>query len=185
MFLRTDVSSASRARAFLWLCFNYLESPSSDDDYDEESSPNPFSDSNSKFSAPPFTFLTSTELETENRETAEDLAVTEKLMTQRSRIVQHHGAKETAGKASAKASVNGSVLGDDEEMAAPAPEEPKARGKRTAPAKAKRAATIKETKPTAPKEKPPTKHLAEVDDDDDDEEDDNLIDAFVKREWPS
>ena len=186
LFLRTDVSSASRARAFLWLCFNYLESPSSDDDYDEESSPNPFSDSNNKFSAPPFSFLTAKELETENRETAEDLVVTEKLMTQRSRIVQHHGTKET-GKPSAKASVNDSVLGDDEEMAAPAPEEPKGRGKRSAPAtsaKAKRAPIVKEMKPTTSKETPPTKHLADVDEDED-EEDDNLIDAFVKRKWSS
>ncbi|KIM48014.1 hypothetical protein M413DRAFT_439710 [Hebeloma cylindrosporum] len=181
LFLRTDVSSASRARAFLWLCFNYLESPSSDDDYDEESSPNPFSDS--KFSAPPFSFLTAEELENENRETAEDLAVTERLMAQRSRIVQHHGTKET-GKASAKVSINGSVIADDEEMAPPAvTEEPKGRGKRTAPAtsaKAKRVAIPKEMKPTAPKEKHVTKHLAKVDDDDDDE-DDNLIDAFVKQ----
>jgi Ino eighty subunit 1 len=112
--------------------------------------------------------------------------VTEKLLTQRSRSVQHHGAKET-GKATAKASVSGSVIGDDDEMAALAPEEPKGRGKRTAPAtsaKAKRAPIAKEMKPTPSKEKHPTKHLAEVDDEDD-EEDDNLVDAFVKRKWPS
>ena len=107
--------------------------------------------------------------------------MTEKLLAQRSRNVQHQGAKET-GKAPAKASVNGSVIGDDEEMAAPASEEPKGRGKRTAPAtsaRARRAPIPKVMKPT-PKEKPPTKHLAEVDDEDD-EDDDNLMEAFVKR----
>lgn len=178
------MSSTSRARAFLWLCFNYLESPSSDDDYDEESSPNPFSDSSCKFSAaPPFSFLTAKELENENRETAEDLAVTEKLLAQRSRNVQHQGTKETGKAPPAKASVNGSVIGDDEEMAPPAPEEPKGRGKRTAPStstRARRAPIPKVMKPTPLKEKPPTKHLAEVDDEDD-EDDDNLMDAFVKR----
>jgi hypothetical protein len=109
--------------------------------------------------------------------------VTEKLLAQRSRNVQHQGAKET-GKAPAKASVNGSVIGDDEEMAAQAPEEPKGRGKqRTAPstsARARRVGIPKVMKPTPLKEKPPTKHLTEVDDEDD-EDDDNLMDAFVKR----
>ena len=110
-------------------------------------------------------------------------------MTQRSRNVQHHGTKET-GKAPAKASVNGSVIGDDDEMAAPpAPEEPKGgRGKRAAPAtsaKAKRVVPIpKVMKPTPSKETHPTKHVADVDDEDD-EDDDNLMDAFVKRKWSS
>jgi Ino eighty subunit 1 len=163
-----------------------LESPSSDDDYDEESAPNPFADSKNKFSAPPFTFLTAEDLENENRETAEDFAMTEKLMTQRNRIIQHNGTKETS-KVSAKASVNGSVIVDDEEMIAAAEE----KGKRAVPvtsakAKAKRTASAtKEKKPAVsverPQEREPTGHLpAELDED---EEDDRLIDAFVKREY--
>jgi len=168
-----------------------LESPSSDDDYDEESFPNPFSDGKNKFSAPSFSFLTAEELEDENQETAEDLATTEKLMTQRNRIIQHHGTKET-GKSSAKASVNGSIIDDDEEVTAPAAEETKVKGKRAAPptsakTKGKRTApATKEKKPAVPKEKPqerePTGHLPAEFGDDEDEEDDNLIDAFVKRE---
>ncbi|KAF8973759.1 hypothetical protein BDZ97DRAFT_392005 [Flammula alnicola] len=183
LFLRTEVSSASRAQAFLWLCYNYLEAPSSEDDYDEEPTPSPFSDPSKPTSSPPFTFLTSEEILEENQESPEDIAMAERLVTQRSRIVQNQGAKES-GKASAKASVNGSVVGEDEEPPVLPAEETKGKGKRAAPStsikiKGKRAAATKEKKAVITKEKPkemePIALVPDLDDDD------NLLEAFVKQ----
>jgi len=187
--MRRDVSSSSRSRAFLWLCYNYLESPTSeDDDYDTESTPNPFSDSEDHSSPPIFQFLTPEEIAEENKESPEDLLITEKLLSRRTRILRTHSAKE-AEKGSNVASVNGSVMGDDEEPAPfPAQEdEPKSKNKRTAstvtaPAKgkAKRTTTKKVTPLTAPMvmEKPKESETFSVPDMDDD---DQLYDAFVRR----
>ena len=194
LFLRTDISSASRAQAFLWLCYNYLESPSSsDDDYDEDSgsTSNPFSDPAKQPSPPSFSFLTEEEMAQENQESAEDIAMTDKLVSQRSRIIQTQSVKDSA-KGSTKASVSGSVAGDDDDTpASVVGDEPKAKGKqRAAPGaasakvKGKRgaAAALKEKKVVPPKEKErPQKRepIALVPDLDDD---DTMIDAFVKRE---
>ncbi|KAF9480041.1 hypothetical protein BDN70DRAFT_878070 [Pholiota conissans] len=188
LFMRTEVSSASRVQCFLWLCFNYLEAPSSEDDYDEEPVPNPFADKAKPTSPPPFTLLTSDEVLLENQESPEDIAMSEKLVSHRNRIVQNQGTKES-GKASAKASVNGSVVGDDDELPVLPTEETKYKAKRAAPVaasakrKGKRAVITKEKKTVVIKEKqkekdPISAHLPDLDD-----EDDDLLDAFIKQPY--
>ncbi|KAF8167905.1 hypothetical protein B0H34DRAFT_683618 [Crassisporium funariophilum] len=181
LFIRTDVSSASRARAFLWLCYNYLELPSTEDDYDEEAPPNPFSDPAKKSTPPSFSFLLPGEQE--NQESEEDLILSEKLVAQRTRIIQTQGTKESV-KTSNKASVNGSIMGDDEEQPIPPPQDVKGKGKRggtSSAARGKRPTTVKEKIPIKPKEKlkerEPISHLADLEDD---ASDDNLADAFAK-----
>jgi Ino eighty subunit 1 len=183
LFLRTEVSSASRAQCFLWLCFNYLEAPSSEDDYDEDPVPNPFADQFKPTSPPTFTFLNTEEILKENQDSPEDIAMTEKLVNQRTRIVQTQGTKDS-GKASNKASVNGSIFGDDEEPPAPVlPDVKKStKSKRTAPAERRpRPETTKEKKSVVIREKQKEKDtitlLPDLDDDDD-----NLLDAFIKRQ---
>ncbi|KAF9535825.1 hypothetical protein CPB83DRAFT_753362 [Crepidotus variabilis] len=195
-FLRTEVSSVSRAQAFLWLCYNYLESPAPlEDEYDEEIPENPFCDPVKKSSPPSFIFLTQDEMTLENQESTEDIAMTDKLMNQRTRIVQTHGAKEAlkgAAKASAKGSSSGSVADDDagvddEASASVVAEEPKPKGKKatvstlSTKGKGKRATGTTKEKPKVvltvekPKE---IKAIPKVPDMDDD---DQMIDAFVKR----
>ncbi|KAF5336964.1 hypothetical protein D9611_003364 [Ephemerocybe angulata] len=94
IFLRTEISSASRARAFLWLCFNYLENPgSAADDYDEEEKPNPFADP-AKDSAPFLISLSPEEAELENVDTPEEKEWAEKLISQRDTIVKQNAVKE-------------------------------------------------------------------------------------------
>ncbi|KAJ3501479.1 hypothetical protein NLJ89_g9319 [Agrocybe chaxingu] len=184
LFLRSDISSASRARAFLWLCYNYLESPSLEDDYDDEPAPNPFSDP-TKNSAPAFSFLTAGEMKQENQESAEDLALTERLVTQRTRIVQSHNVKESLKGAPAKIAANGSIAGDDEEHAVAVSDDPTTKGRRPAftisiKGKGKRAANVaKEKRSTPLKEKPKDREPITLVPDFDD--DDNVIEAFVKQ----
>ena len=171
LFLRTEVSSASRAQVFLWLCYNYLESPSSEDDYDEQSTSNPFSDSANKTSPPAFSFLTEEEMTLENQELLDDIAMAEKLISQRNRIVQTHGAKDSA-KGPNKASACGSVVGDDDEQPLPAADEVKS--KSSAPVK-----RSGKTEKKLPKVKIRTsKAISDVEDG----SDDHLADAFIKRE---
>ncbi|TFK30634.1 hypothetical protein FA15DRAFT_662646 [Coprinopsis marcescibilis] len=101
VFLKTEFSSASRARAFLWMCFNYLENPgSASDDYDVEEIPNPFAEPNNN-TAPILISLTPEEIALENAETPQDLALVEKLVAGRDKIV-----KKQAIKAGAKAATN-------------------------------------------------------------------------------
>jgi Ino eighty subunit 1 len=189
LFLRTEFSSASRGQAFLWLCFNYLESPSSEDDYDEEPAPNPFSDPSKPTSPPSLELLSPEAILAENQESEDDAETLRKLSSQRMGIVETLSTKGT-GKAHAKdkASVNGSVMGEDEEMAPPPAEEPKAKGKRAVPTislkgKGKRGPAPKEKKPVVaveekPREKEETGTLVEGDDDDE------MLDAFLKRTCP-
>ncbi|PPQ69069.1 hypothetical protein CVT25_004245 [Psilocybe cyanescens] len=189
LFLRSDISSSSRAKAFLWLCYNYLESPSSEDDYDEEPGSNPFSDSTKQFSPPSITSLTPEEIEEENKEPPEDIALAEKLITHRNHILANQATKE-AGKASNKASVNGSVAGDDEEAPVLVVESTKNKGKRNAPSVSSRAkgkqrttqekksATSKSTK-EAQKVRHSDRMVLDFDLDDDD--DDTLIDALLDK----
>ncbi|PPQ70750.1 hypothetical protein CVT24_000861 [Panaeolus cyanescens] len=130
IFLRGDVSSHSRAQAFLFLCFNYLEAPSSEDDYDEEPTPNPFADPMKKTS-PSFLFLTADEVDKENQDSPEDVANGEKLLAQRSKIVHSQSLKEgkaTGGKTSGN---DNSVVGDDDEPMTPTTDEPKAKGRKS------------------------------------------------------
>lgn len=131
----------------------------------------------------------------ENQETEDDEDVADKLVAQRNLIMQTQTAKD-AGKASNKASLNGSIVGEDgqEEPPSIVVDEPKAKGKRAAPstapatsskAKGKRAAAAptKEKKPVAAKGKQKEREPVSVLPDPDDEDD--LLDAFVKREWSS
>lgn len=115
LFLRTDTSSESRSRIFLWLCYNYLESPAPPAE-SSDSNTNPFSDPATKHVPPPLILLTPDEIALENRETAEDAAITERLLSERNRVVLSQSVKE-AMKESAKASMNGSVVGEDDDDA--------------------------------------------------------------------
>ena len=175
LFLRTDISSASRAQSFLWLCYNYLESPSSEDDYDEQSTSNPFSDSANKTSPPRSTYLTEEEMALENQELPDDVAMAEKLISQRNRIVQIHGAKELA-KVPNKASVSGSVVGDDDEQPLPATDEVK---NKSSNASVKRSTKTEKKLPKIKVQLRTSKAISDVEDD----SDDHLADAFFKREF--
>ena len=94
VFLKRELSSASRARAFLWICFNYLENPgSATDDYDEEEKPNPFAEP-TKNAAPFLATLTEEERLLENVDTAEEQALAKKLLEDRDKNVKAHAAKE-------------------------------------------------------------------------------------------
>ncbi|CAA7266626.1 unnamed protein product [Cyclocybe aegerita] len=184
LFLRSDISSASRARAFLWLCYNYLESPSLEDDYDDEPVPNPFSDP-TKNSAPTLSFLTADERKQENQESAEDLVLTERLVIQRTRIVQSYNTKGSLKGLQTKAPASDIIAGDDEELSVAVSDGPTTKGKRPAftisiKGRGKRAANAaKEKRPTPLKEKPKEREPMTLVPDFDD--DDNVIEAFVKQ----
>lgn len=137
IFLPSTISSASRGRAFLWLCYHYLEAPSSDDDDDydgDASSLNPFADTAlHPGKMPTFVLLTSEEAALENVDPEEEKALCDRLISHRSLIVRNQ-----ANKASFPASVNsrmsasGSIMGDDDDDAASVSTVPevKPRGKR-------------------------------------------------------
>lgn len=129
--MRKDVSSSSRARAFLWLCFNYLEgfSTDSDDDYDNDSVANPFGDPR-RHGPPGFILLTSPEIAGENVDPEEEQLLAEQLISQRSHILRTQSVKDN-NKTSSKASVSGSVVGDDEDQGTFSGEEAKVKGKRS------------------------------------------------------
>ena len=108
----------------------------------------------------------------ENQELSDDIAMAEKLISQRNRIVQTHGAKESA-KAPNKASACGSVAGDDDEQLLPAADEVK--NKSSGPVK-----RSSKTEKKLPKVKIRTsKAISDFEDD----SDDHLADAFFKREF--
>ncbi|KAF9015361.1 hypothetical protein BDQ17DRAFT_1418437 [Cyathus striatus] len=117
LFIRTDISSVSRARAFLWLCFNYLEGSAvaDDDDYDNETVENPFADSK-RDKAPSLVMLTPEEAILENIDSEEEKLLAEKLVSQRMLIVKSQSNKEVA-KSSGKTFGNVSTIGEDSELA--------------------------------------------------------------------
>ncbi|KAG6842491.1 hypothetical protein C0991_000017 [Blastosporella zonata] len=136
LFTRENVSSLSRARAFLWLCYHYLESPmeENDDDYDDDSPTNPFADSR-RGNLPTFTFLSDTEIIQENVDPDEEKALAEKLVAQRLEIVKTQGAKELA-----KQNKGSSATKDAEvDFVAKSPDDASLKGKRP-PGKAQTAA---------------------------------------------
>ncbi|KAG6845960.1 hypothetical protein H0H87_011008 [Tephrocybe sp. NHM501043] len=96
LFTRENVSSISRARAFLWLCFHYLESAveDSDDDYDDDGPTNPFAD-NRRGNFPTFSFLSDAEILQENLDPDEEKALAAKLVAQRVEILKTQGTKES------------------------------------------------------------------------------------------
>ncbi|KAG7450310.1 uncharacterized protein BT62DRAFT_927627 [Guyanagaster necrorhizus] len=90
LFLPVEVSSASRARAFLWLCYHFHEATSAvnEDDYDTEVlSVNPFCDSHRLGKAPAFVMITRAEAEKENVDTEEEIARAEKSVNHRNDII--------------------------------------------------------------------------------------------------
>ncbi|KAK2461760.1 hypothetical protein APHAL10511_006223 [Amanita phalloides] len=93
LFLRTEVSSVSRGRAFLWLCWKFLERQ---DDAD-----NPFSGAEGR--APAFVLLSKEQTVLENVDPEEEKAIAEKLITSRNQIVMTNSMKE-AQKESARPS---------------------------------------------------------------------------------
>ncbi|PFH54665.1 hypothetical protein AMATHDRAFT_210 [Amanita thiersii Skay4041] len=88
LFLRTDVSSASRARAFLWLCWNYLEMHDGMPGVE-----NPFSTSENR--VPTFVQLSKEEVFRENVDPVEEKAIAERLIASRSQIVRNNSIKDT------------------------------------------------------------------------------------------
>lgn len=110
----------------------------------------------------------------ENQEYSEDVALAEKLISQRNRIVQTHGAKELA-KAPNKASASGSVVGEDDEQLLPAADEVKNKPS----ALVKRSAKTEKKLPKIKVQIRPSKAISDVED----ESDDQLADAFFKREF--
>ncbi|PPQ77615.1 hypothetical protein CVT26_006117 [Gymnopilus dilepis] len=174
LFIRTEFSSWSRSRTFLWLCYHYLESS------DEEGHSNPFADPEHPSGPPPLIVLTPDQASLENRESPEDSAMTAKLVTQRIRIIESQAAKDS-GKISAKVSVNGSIAGDEEGSTNGTFEDLKAKTKRTAPAVTSKAAAkrngIAESIILTTKEKPKEQNFYTMIPDVDD--DDQLIDAFL------
>lgn len=131
----------------------------------------------------------------ENRETAEDMTVTDRLLSERNRVVLSQSVKEAMKESAAKASMNGSVVGDEDEDAAislvgedikgkgrakkgaaAAASHTKGKGKRMVPATT---TSSKDKKVTLTIEKskarPPAAMLIP------DLDEDEKIDAFVKR----
>ncbi|KAF8633910.1 hypothetical protein AX15_001097 [Amanita polypyramis BW_CC] len=85
LFLRTEVSSISRARAFLWICWKFLEKH--DDDIN-----NPFSAVEG--CAPTFVQLSREQMVLENVDPEEEKIIAEKLITSRGQIVMNNSLKE-------------------------------------------------------------------------------------------
>lgn len=117
----------------------------------------------------------------ENQESSEDVILGEKLISQRNRIVETHGAKESA-KASNKASASGSVFGDDDERLLPAADEVKSKGKRESLGSSALVNRSSKTEKGLPKIKVtvrPPKANSDVEDD----SDDDLANAFLQRKF--
>ncbi|KAJ7293315.1 hypothetical protein C8J57DRAFT_22543 [Mycena rebaudengoi] len=108
LFLPGDTSSESRARAFLWLCYHYLEGASADtdDDYDGDglSTANPFSGPGK---TPRLATLTPEEVALENVDPEEETVLAKRLISQRESIVQDNLRKESAKESKAKGSPAG------------------------------------------------------------------------------
>ena len=81
LFLPMEYTAKSRAQAFLWLCFHYLEAPTE---------PNPFADEYARSNtgkAPQLVRMTEEEKENENKDTPEEVAYGERMMEHRKRFL--------------------------------------------------------------------------------------------------
>jgi hypothetical protein len=88
-------SSASRARAILWLVHHYLEGPPSAEDIESKKAMNPFCDPEQSHSAPPCLIsLTPEEFAAENVDTEAELESKDKLIQQRDAFVALHVDKD-------------------------------------------------------------------------------------------
>lgn len=90
LFTPMQVSSKSRARAFLWLVYNYYEAapstkqPESESDSGSEGTNlNPFSDPSRPGERPPLEELTEAEAALENVDPVDEQEISEKLVSQR------------------------------------------------------------------------------------------------------
>lgn len=89
LFTPMQVSSKSRARAFLWLVYNYYEAasstkqPESDSGGSEGTNMNPFSDPSRPGERPPLEELTEAEAALENVDPVDEQEISEKLVSQR------------------------------------------------------------------------------------------------------
>ncbi|KAF8640482.1 hypothetical protein AX17_000145 [Amanita inopinata Kibby_2008] len=87
LFLRAEVSSASRGRAFLWICWLFLEQSD-----EAGGAANPFSGRGR--AGPEFELLSKEESALENVDPEEEKAIAERLMTSRSQIIRSKSIKE-------------------------------------------------------------------------------------------
>ncbi|KAF8349890.1 hypothetical protein F5887DRAFT_405062 [Amanita rubescens] len=85
LFLRSEISSPSRGRAFLWMCWKFLEK------HDDDSS-NPFSGLEGR--APAFALLSKEQTVLENIDPEEEKIIAEKLILARNQIVMNNSIKE-------------------------------------------------------------------------------------------
>jgi hypothetical protein len=132
LFLPINMSSASRARAFLWLCYHYLESSS-----DHVGLKNPFADPHTAHpkKIPPLIKLTQEEMAQENVDSEDEVAWGEKMLLQR----KEFQAKMEKGK-----DKKGDD-GEDEPAEGTQEAETKEKGKAKAKASAKDVAAAKAT----------------------------------------
>lgn len=128
LFVQENVSSLSRARAFLWLCYHYLESPFNKDDYDGKRSGNPF-DGSRRHDAPSFTFLSDSEIAEENVDTADEKMLGDILVSQRTDILKAQGTKESHKVSHKDLGAEGETSEDDEPISVS--DETVSRGKRS------------------------------------------------------
>ncbi|KAG6850314.1 hypothetical protein H0H93_014889 [Arthromyces matolae] len=153
LFINENLSSSSRALAFLWLCYHYLESAveNADDDYDQDGQTNPFAN-NRRGNIPALMDLSKDEITQENVDTAEEKALAEKLVAQRLQILKTKDAKETAKQA--KVQDGGDEVGQDDAGEGPSKREtikikvPRAQGKQSASDKQKESSTSNRPKKT-------------------------------------
>jgi len=111
-----DLSSESRAKAFLWLCFNYLENsmPSHLGIYrSDEVVINPFGDPR-RGGKPYLVFLNPQQVALENVDPPEEILLAKKLLQIRAEFVRSQQSKgKNKQKMPSSASASGSVVGDD------------------------------------------------------------------------
>lgn len=119
IFLPVDVSSESRARAFLWLCYHYLESSAIDlDDYKKDGSAgNPFCDPERPGKAPSFVRLSPEEVALENVDTEAEKSMAEKLIADRKKFILVYSGKlkEKAQAADEETSMNSDSKAKDKQ----------------------------------------------------------------------
>lgn len=115
LFLPVDVSCKARARAFLWLCFHYLESPTG---------PNPFDDEYSEEhagKAPLLPRISEEERNLENVDTPDEIAWGEKMVEQRKTFLKKYTEISAAGLPADKED-DGSTPGPSEQGAQEVPQ---------------------------------------------------------------
>jgi len=112
--MRMDLSSESRAKAFLWLCFNYLESsmPSHPDIYHSDDVViNPFGDPK-RGGKPYLVFLNPKQVALENVDPPEEIQLARNLLRIRIEFVRSLESKGK-GKQTMPSSASGSLVGAD------------------------------------------------------------------------